>query len=109
MTVKMMIEELQKMNPNAQVVMHDYFGEPAMFVLNSTKDENIVWIEAESDIDIGNELEAQFEHAADTQADELDFYMELLERGFTIDTIRKYMGNETADHMEEFCKEHGLT
>lgn len=22
--------------------------------------------------------------------------------------VRKYLGNETADHMQEFCEEHGL-
>ena len=108
MTVKMMFEELQKMDPEAQVRMHDRMGEPALFVVALSNDSKTVWLEAESEIDLGNELETQFEHALEAQVDELDFYMELLERGITVETVREYMGTETADHMEGFCKEHGL-
>lgn len=39
---------------------------------------------------------------------ELDFYTDLLETGITVDMVRKYMNDETADHMRDFCKEHGL-
>lgn len=40
--------------------------------------------------------------------DELDVYMDMLEIGIGVDMVRKYMGDELADHMEKFCKEHGL-
>ena len=41
-------------------------------------------------------------------ADELDFYMALTDSGFTVKDVRECMGDETADHMQQFCKEHGL-
>lgn len=28
--------------------------------------------------------------------------------GITVDMVRKYMDDETADHMKTFCEEHGL-
>lgn len=40
---------------------------------------------------MGNELEARFENASKSQMDELDFFMDLLETGFTLDDIKKYL------------------
>ena len=59
-------------------------------------------------MDLGNELEERFRNAAENQLDELDFYMDLLEIGITVEHVRRYMGEEAAKHMEEFCEEHGL-
>lgn len=108
MKVKMMIEALEKQNPEADVKLHDHRGETALFVVALANNPNKIWIESASDIDVGAELEAQFKHASETQMDELDFYMELVDRGFTMDDIRKYMGEETARHTQKFCEEHGL-
>lgn len=108
MTVERMIKELKKMDPKASVKMHDHFGEPVLFVLALANDAENVWIESESDMDLGNELEERFRNAAENQLDELDFYMDLLEIGITIEHVRCYMGEKTAKHMEEFCEEHGL-
>lgn len=54
------------------------------------------------------ELESKFENAVEKQQDELDFYTELIEAGFTVDMVRKHIDDETANHMQEFCEEHGL-
>ncbi len=40
--------------------------------------------------------------------DELDFYTALVDCGFTTDDVRTCMGDEPADHMQQFCEEHGL-
>lgn len=40
--------------------------------------------------------------------DELDVYSEMLETGIDIKMVRKYLGDDVADHMKDFCKEHGL-
>ena len=40
--------------------------------------------------------------------DELDFYMDLLDKGFTVERIRKHMGDDIADDMQAFCLDHGL-
>lgn len=108
MKVKTMIKELQKMNPEAKVRCGDYHGSPALFVLSRLNYEDVVWIESEDDVDMETELEARYEIAAEEQMDELDFYMDLLEIGITVDMVREYMGDEKADIMEEFCEEHGL-
>ena len=50
----------------------------------------------------------KYEKASEEQWDELDFYMDLLEIGITVDMVRKYMSDNHADIMEKFCEEHGL-
>lgn len=55
-----------------------------------------------------NYLEKLFEYATEKQMDELDFYMEILEHGYTEAHVHKYIGKEAAIHMREFCEEHGL-
>lgn len=40
--------------------------------------------------------------------DELDFYMDLLADGFSVDLVRRLLGDEKADHMQIFCLNHGL-
>lgn len=37
-----------------------------------------------------------------------DVYSEMLETGIDIKMVRKYLGDDAADHMKDFCKEHGL-
>lgn len=32
----------------------------------------------------------------------------MLESGINVDMVRKYMGDETADHMQDYCEDHGL-
>lgn len=109
MKVKTMIEYLQEMNPDAEVRSGCHDGSPVLFVLTAMNlDDGVVWIESEDDIDLGNELEERFAYAVEECIDELDFYADLLEIGITVDTVCRYMGNETARHMEKFCKEHGL-
>ena len=43
--------------------------------------EKYVVLETESDIDMAAELDAQFEHAMESQMDELDIFMELHHSG----------------------------
>lgn len=54
------------------------------------------------------EIKSRMTHAVEEQADELDFYMGLLEEGFDIEKVREYLGDESAEHMKVFCEEHGL-
>ena len=108
MTVERMIEELKKFNPNAVVKMHHRDSEPVLFVLGVVGDKDRVWIESESDNDMSAELEARFKYAIEEDIDELDFYIDLLEIGIDVHMVRKYMGDEYANHMHQFCEEHGL-
>ena len=64
--------------------------------------------QVKSEIVLAAEIKARYERAIEEQHDELDFYMELLENGITVDMVRKYMDDEHASAMNLFCKEHGL-
>lgn len=108
MKVKTLINYLEKFNPEAEVKLNDYDGDTALFVNARANDPNIVWLDGENDIDMSSEISARYEIALEEQMDELDFYMDLMEIGITVDMVRKYMDDEHADHMENFCKEHGL-
>lgn len=108
MTVKRLIEELKNFPQEAVVKLHHRNSEPVLFALAILGDEKNVWLEGESDNDMGAEIEARFKYAIENQIDELDFYMDLLEIGIDIDMVRKYMGDNYADIMEVFCEEHGL-
>ena len=52
------------------------------------------------------DLEKKYQNTLDM--DELDFYMDLLDKGFTVERIRKHMGDDIADDMQAFCLDHGL-
>ena len=108
MTVERLIKELQKYNPKAEVKLHTISGESVLFVLGYIGDNKSIFLETESDTDMHSELEARFKYASEFQMDELDFYMDLLEVGIDIEMVQKYMGEEIASHMREFCEEHGL-
>lgn len=107
MTVEKLIKRLSKFSPKAQVRLNDRNGYPCLFVLATQGDNENVWLECENDCDLGNELFVRFQMCGESIG-ETDFYSELLEMGITIDTVRKYMGDERAVHMEIYCKEHGL-
>lgn len=84
MKVKTLIEKLEKMDPEAEVRLHDKSGEPVLFVLCAKKYPD-VWLQTEGDV-----------------------YMEMLETGIDVPMVRKHLGDEAADHMQDFCEEHGL-
>ena len=107
MKVKTLIEKLQKMNPEAEVLMHGKGGVPVLFVM-AAEGIDPVWLECESDTDMADEIQSRFDDAIENGTDELDVYMEMLEAGINIPMVRKYMGNSVADSMQKFCEEHGL-
>ena len=108
MKVKRMIELLSKFNGNADLRLHERNGEPVLFVIGVKDDDKTVWLETESDADIADEIQARFDTAIENGLDECDVYSEMLEDGIDVDMVRRYMEKETAEHMQVFCKEHGL-
>ena len=103
-----LIEKLQKFDGNPVIKLHDRNGEPVLFTLACTNNNDTIWLESESDVDMENEIQTRFDDALESGTDELDVYMSMLESGIDVDMVRRYMGNEVADNMENFCKEHGL-
>lgn len=108
MTVETLIKKLSKYNKDAIVRLHRKDGEPVLFTAALHSDEDQIWLETESDIDMREEISTRLEQAIEDGTDELDVYGELLELGIDARMMQKYMGKETAEHMEIFCREHGL-
>lgn len=110
MTVRKMIEELQKCDPNARVVLNDIDSEEEVISVLSFVNHKTdrVCLASEYDTEMTEELEAMLDYASENNIDETEFYTDLLERGIDVDMVRRYLGEEQAVHMEEYCKEHGI-
>lgn len=107
MKVSRMIKELQKFNPDAEVKMHYKDGYNALFVVAYQNNDSVVTIEDKSDNDLGSELGARFEYASENNIDELDFFMNLLELGFTLEDIKENLPDKY-EYSKQFLEEHGL-
>ncbi len=108
MKVRRLIQELSKYKSDADVICSGD-GRPVIFVFGYKDKPDNVLLETENDCDMASQLEEHFKDAANNpNTDELDFYTDLLEVGITVDCVRRYMGDEAAQHMSDFCQEHGL-
>ena len=107
MKVKTLIKKLEKMDPEAEVRLHDKTGESVLFVLSAKKYPD-VWFQTEGDIDMADEIQTRFDDAIENGTDDLDVYMGMLEAGIGVFMVRKYLGDDAAEHMQKFCGEHGL-
>ena len=65
-------------------------------------------ISYKSENDIEEEIGARFNAAVEEGIDETDIYADMLEIGIDVDMVRRNTDDETADHMEKYCREHGL-
>ena len=108
MRAKTLIERLQRFDENAEVRLHSAEGEEVLFVLAKNNDTSTIWLETESDVDMSDEIQTRFDDAIENGLDELDVYSELLETGINVPMVEKYMGKKEAEHMMEFCVEHGI-
>ena len=107
MTVERLIAQLKNYNPKAEVRLNDHRGEIALFALALQDDDNIVWLEGKDDIDLGEEISARFERANEIQMDELDFFIDLLDMGITLEDIELYCPDKY-EYSKTFMEEHGL-
>lgn len=53
-------------------------------------------------------LRKKYQDAVKTNMDELSFNLNLLGEGFDVDSVRRFLGNEKADHMDECFLKHNL-
>ena len=108
MKVKTMIEQLEKMNPEAEVKLHHPEGDTALFVIAlncSMKNySNVVFIEGKEDIDVGEELRAQLKHAQETQMQTAKFVKKLTDIGFSLSDVKEHIP-EMYEYMKEVIKE----
>ena len=108
MTVEYLIERLQKFDPKAKVKLHDRRGEELLFVLALKNDNKTIWFETESDVDMGEEIQTRLDSIKDDKSNEVEIYDEMLKTGITIDMVKKYIGNEEANHMYCVCIDNNL-
>lgn len=108
MKVKTLIEKLEKMDPEAEVRLHDKSGEPVLFVLCAKKYPD-VWLQTEGDVDMSDEIQARFDDAIENGTDELDVYMEMLETGIDVPMVRKHLGDEAGGYKTVICIYHKKT
>ena len=114
MKVKRLIKELQACDPELEVVMHDInLGDKVLYATTWYSKGGIldletkVVLECRDDFDMSSELEGMFEYASDNNLDELDFFMDMLDRGYTLLDIKEYLPDKY-EYAKEFCEEHGL-
>lgn len=107
MTVERLVKQLQKCNPKAEVRLNDCRGTVALFALSMSNNDNLVWIEGKDDIDLGEEISARFENASESQMDELDFFLDLIDTGITLEDIKQYCPDKY-EYSKVFMEEHGL-
>lgn len=109
LTIRNLIQELQRIEdkyPDTVVKMHHPKGDGIMFAV-AGKDGN-VWLEGREDMDVIEELRSQYEIAAETQRDELDFFTEMVDRGFTLTDFCFALSNDQYLYAKNFMEEHGL-
>lgn len=108
LTVRLLKERLEKnLHMHERVKDHVYYGNEALFVVGFKDRDEVVVIEDETDNDLRAELDTRFEQASEEQVDELDFFIDLFELGFTLDHIKHYLP-ERYQYAKRFAEEHGL-
>lgn len=108
MKVKTLIEKLEKCNQDAIVRLGGKNGAEVLFCMEEDSENSPVWLETALDNDMVNEISTRFDSALIYGIDEVDVYNDMLKLGINVDVVRKYMGDDEADHMEQYCEEHGL-
>lgn len=106
LTVGKTVPFLRHFDPES--IVTDEKGNPILFVNAAQGEPDSIWLQTEQDVDMKEELRARFEHAVEDQVDETEFYQELLNTGITPYVVRKYLGEKTANHINCYCKNHGL-
>lgn len=107
MSISRLIKELQevkKSQPDA-VVRISPLNFPVMFV---TPENDGVYLKPRDGSKISHVLCEYYERAAVKQQDELDFFAEMLDRGFTISDFYYALPEEEFQHAKDFMEEHGL-
>lgn len=98
------LQEVQKSQPDA-VVRITPLGSPVMFVI---PEKDGVSLDGRDGINVPHMLCELFERAAAKQQDELEFFTEMLDRGFTISDFYYALPEEEFQHARDFMEEHGL-
>lgn len=110
MKIKKMIETLEKfskLNPDANVKLHGKYGESALFIMGAKNDNETIWIQSESDVDMKEEISERFKYI-DKCDNAIDFYAAMLDLGITPTMVGKYIGKEYEMRMLIDCASYNL-
>ena len=110
MKIKKMIESLEKfskLNPDANVKLHGKCGESALFILGIRNDNETVWIESESDVNMKEEISERFKYI-DECDNVIGYYADMLDLGITPTMVGKYIGKEYEMRMLIDCASYNL-
>lgn len=102
-----MLEEISKLNPSANVKLHGKYGESALFI-DTENDNEIVWINSESDVDMRNEISERFRDIDESNNNAIDYYTDMLDLGITPTIVGKYIGREYEMRMLIDCASYNL-
>ena len=110
MKVRRLIEELQKFNPESRVYFGSWMGKGRNEILCcfAFKDNEEVILETAEEFDTKNEIKEMFDAFIEEGWDEADAYREMIDFGYTPQLLKWIGMEDEANHMEEFCKEHGI-
>ena len=108
LTVSDLISALDAVENNERLYLCSGSIDEILYVVSQSCNKHVVYIETEKENDMEEEISSMFQFFLNKDIDELDGYMELLDIGITVDMVRKYIGDDHANHMQEFCEEHGL-
>ena len=70
MKVKNLIKTLSQYDPEMDVVLHEFNGEPVMFVASTQTFPNVVRLQTESDVNMKEELLERFKLIEQSEKDE---------------------------------------
>ena len=110
MKIKKMIESLEKfskLNPDANVKLHGKCGESALFILGTKNDNETIWIESESDVNMKEEISERFKYI-DECDNAIGYYADMLDLGITPTMVGKYIGKEYEMRMLIDCASYNL-
>ena len=110
MKIKKMIESLEKfskLNPDANVKLHGKCGESALFILSTKNDNETIWIESESDVNMKEEISERFKYI-DECDNAISYYADMLDLGITPTMVGKYIGKEYEMRMLIDCASYNL-
>lgn len=98
------LQEVQELQPDA-VVRIGELGSPVMFVI---PEKDGVSLDDRDGINVPHMLCEYYKRAAALQQDELDFFTEMLDLGFTISDFYYALPEEEFQYARDFMEEHGL-
>lgn len=107
-----LLDALKSCDSDAVIKLNSQYGYEVLFLcaketrLNGR--DGVLYLGTEADTNMKGEIGERLTEAAVGNMDETDVYQEMLDTGITPDMVRRYYNVESGDHMEAYCREHGL-